>query len=398
MKELDGREEVIKELESQVECLRSEQERLKRNNEEEVDQMSAVIDKLQQELTNIEQKQVSEDDEDTRAESESSTWALNKEYEEMKQRMDLATEELGTLKTEHSKLLENYLCLKESTKALAETEQLQSTDTELEDALIQKTAGLVVMQAQVQALEQSASSRLEELGLRVQELEDIVSEKECELRHCRLQLEQTQRHAEDLRQKASELELNLRDKVTETFTIQQQPERSKEFADRPEHVEPQFMPNVEPNSYDFSDIVIPKMDFSEIGQLRPVSTGKVFHLTQRLQELEVGLSGIQKDQELQKQLLSSSEEEVLEYERRLSVLMDLLRQMKNRTHQRVNLSDDSDHQASGSDEPSSPSEVQQELQEVRAEVLATKEELVSYKDTCGRLQEELQVKDIPLVC
>lgn len=302
MKELDAREEVIKELESQVECLRSEQERLKRNKEEEVDQMSAVIDKLQQELTNIEQKQVLEEDEDTMAELESSTWALNKEeYEEMKQRMHLATEELGTLKAEHSKLLENYLCLKESTK---------SPDTELEDALIQKTAGLVVMQAQVQALEQSASSRLEELGLRIQELEDIVNEKECELRLCRLQLEQTQ-------------------------SIQQQPERSNEIEDRLGHVEPRFTPNVEPQGYDFSDIVIPKMDSSEIGQLRPVSTGKVFHLTQRLQDLEVGLSGIQKDQELQKQLLSSSEEEVLEYERRLSVLMDLLRQMKERTHQRA---------------------------------------------------------------
>lgn len=302
MKELDAREEVIKELESQVECLRSEQERLKRNKEEEVDQMSAVIDKLQQELTNIEQKQVLEEDEDTMAELESSTWALNKEeYEEMKQRMHLATEELGTLKAEHSKLLENYLYLKESTK---------SPDTELEDALIQKTAGLVVMQAQVQALEQSASSRLEELGLRIQELEDIVNEKECELRLCRLQLEQTQ-------------------------SIQQQPERSNEIEDRLGHVEPRFTPNVEPQGYDFSDIVIPKMDSSEIGQLRPVSTGKVFHLTQRLQDLEVGLSGIQKDQELQKQLLSSSEEEVLEYERRLSVLMDLLRQMKERTHQRA---------------------------------------------------------------
>lgn len=305
-----------------MECLRSEQERLKRNNEEEVDQMSAVIDKLQQEMTNIEQKRVAEEDEDTRPGLESSTWALNKEeYAEMKQRMDLATEELRTLKTEHSKLLESYLCLKESAKALAGTEQQRSPDTELEDALLQKTAGLVVMQAQVQALEQSASSRLEELALRVQELEDTVNEKECELRHCRLQLEQTERRAEGLQQKASELEVNLRDKVTEAFTIQQQPEGSKETAERPGH-------------YDF-DIVIPKMDSSDIGRLRSVSTGKVFHLTQRLQELEVGLSGIQKDQELQKQLLSSSEEEVLEYEKRLSVLMDLLGQMKNRTHQRA---------------------------------------------------------------
>lgn len=330
LKELNDREELIKDLESQVECLRSEQQRLKRNNEEEVDQLNAVIDKLQQELSNIEQKRLSEEDEDTRAELESSAWD-KEEHDQMKQRMDLATEELSTLKSEHCRLLENYLCLKESAKTLAETEQLGSPDTDLEDALIQKTAGLVVMQAQVQALEQSATSRLEELGLRVQELEDVVNEKEGELQHCRLQIEQSQRHAEDLQQKASELELKLGDKVNEVLAIQQQPERSKGIEDRLGLGEPGSSANVEPHSYDFGL----KMDFSEVGQLRQVPTGKVFHLTQRLQELEVGLTGIQKDQQLQKQLLSSSEEEVLEYERRLSVLMDLLRQMKSRTHQRT---------------------------------------------------------------
>lgn len=60
------------------------------------------------------------------------------------------------------------------------------------------------------------------------------------------------------------------------------------------------------------------------------SSGKVGHLTEKLRELEVGLSGVQKDQELQQQLLSSSEEEVLEYEKRLAVLMGLLHQMKSR--------------------------------------------------------------------
>lgn len=327
LKELDDREELIKELESRVECLRGEQERLKRNNEEEVDQLNAVIDKLQQELSNIEQKQVSEEDEDTGAEQESAAWALDKEeYDQMKQSMDLATKELTKLKTEHTRLLKNYLCLKESAKALAETEQPQSPDPELEDALIQKTASLVVMQAQVQALEQSATSRLEELGLRVQELEEALNEKEGELQHCRLQLEQAEGHAEDWQQKASELEVKLGDKGDEVN------EGSQEMEARLGHVEPRLMAHVDPHRYDFG---IPKMDFREIGQLRQASTGKVFHLTQRLQELEVGLSGIQKDQELQKQLLSSSEEEVLEYERRLSVLMDLLRQMKSRTHQRA---------------------------------------------------------------
>lgn len=303
--------------------------------------MNAVIDKLQQELANIEHKQATEEDEDTKAEPESSVWGQStEEYEEMKQSMDLVAKELNTLKTEHSKLLGTYLRLKEGGEALAETEKLQSSEAELEEALREKTAGLVVMQAQVQALEQSATSRVEELDLRIRELEDVVDEKDCELRCCRLQVEQTQTHAEGLQQKVSDLEQNLREKIAgmlvsqatlEAFQ-QQQSQGSTESQDHQRHVEPHMKSNMEPHTYDFS---IPQMDFSEIGQLRQVPTGKVVHLTQRLRELEVGLSGMQKDQELQKQLLSSSEEEVLEYERRLSVLMDLLSQMKTRTHQRT---------------------------------------------------------------
>lgn len=318
-----------------MECLRSEQERLKRNNEEELDQLNAVIDKLQQELANIEQKQATEEDEDARVEPESNVWGPSKEeYDEMKQRMDLATTELDTLKTEHSKLLETYLRLKESAEALAETEYLESTESELEEALREKTASLVVMQAQVQALEQSATSRVEELGLRIQELEDLVGEKDSELSHCRLLVEQTQSYGDGLQQKISDLEENLREKVAAVLVsqatleaFQQQQQAQKENQDLQRHVEQ--------HEYDFGDFGIPQMDFSGLSQARQVPTGKVVHLTQKLRELEVGLSGMQKDQELQKQLLSSSEEEVQEYERRLGVLMDLLSQMKARTHQRT---------------------------------------------------------------
>ena len=51
------------------------------------------------------------------------------------------------------------------------------------------------------------------------------------------------------------------------------------------------------------------------------------------------------------------------------------------------------HQASSSDEQPAVSEVLQELQEVRDEAAATKEQLESYKESCSRLQEELQVCD-----
>ncbi|XP_028452594.1 A-kinase anchor protein 9 isoform X6 [Perca flavescens] len=398
LQEIDGRDELIKDLESQVECLQSEQETLKRNNEEELDQLNAVIDRLQQELANIEQKQATEEDEDTKAEPESAVWRPSKEeYDEMKQRMDLATKEVNTLKAEHSKLLETYLRLKESAEALADTEKLESSEGELEEALREKTAGFVVMQAQVQALEQSATSRVEELDLRIQELEDVVDEKDCELSRCRLLVEQTQSSSDGLQQRVSNLEDNLREKLAAALVSQatleafqqQHSQGSKEDQEQQGHAEP----HVEPHVYDLGDFGIPQMDFSGIGQARPVPTGKVVHLTQRLRELEVGLSGMQKDQELQKQLLSSSEEDVLEYERRLAVLMDLLSQMKARTHQRTSLAVGG---SSAAERPAAASELLQELQEVRDEASATKEQLSSYKESCSRLQEELQDKTVTI--
>ncbi|XP_010789773.1 A-kinase anchor protein 9 isoform X3 [Notothenia coriiceps] len=397
-KEMDQRDELIKDQESQVQCLQGEQERLKRNNEEEIEQLNAVIDRLQQELTNIEQKQAAEEDEDPKAESESATQGPSKEeYDEMKQRMDLATKEVNTLKSEHSKLFETYLRLKESAEALAETEKLDNLEGELEDALIEKTAGFVVMQAQVHALQQSATSRVEELDLRIQELQVLVDEKDDELSRCRLLLEQTQSHADGLQQRVSNLEDGLRENLASVLdtqaSLQQQQSQASKGEDQEKQRHAEVKPDVEPHVYDFGDFDIPKMDFIGLSQARAAPTGKVFHLTQRLRELEVGLSGMQKDQELQKQLLSSSEEEVMEYERRLAVLMDLLSQMKTKTPQRTTPAGKA---STAVEQLAAGSELLQELQEVRDEASDTREQLSSFKESCSRLQEELRDKTVTI--
>uniref|UniRef100_A0A3B3X1X2 Pericentrin/AKAP-450 centrosomal targeting domain-containing protein n=1 Tax=Poecilia mexicana TaxID=48701 RepID=A0A3B3X1X2_9TELE len=316
-------DELIKELEFQVEYLRSEQDRLKTDREEEVDQLNAVIEKLQQELANIEPKQPEVEEE---LESGGRV-ATKEEFDEMKQRMDLATKELDSLRAEHSELLEMYLRLKQSAEASAEAENLGGAESELEEALREKTAGLVVLQAEVQALEQSAASRVEELELRIRELEALVEEKDSEVERCRVLMEETQSHADDLQQKVSALEGSLREKVAEALVSQatleafQQQQRT-EASKREAHSRPAAA------AHEFGDFGIPQMDFSSLGPARQAPRGKVAQLTQKLRDLEVGLSGMQEDQELQKQLLSSSEEEVQEYERRLAVLMELLSQMK----------------------------------------------------------------------
>ncbi|KAM6899994.1 LOW QUALITY PROTEIN: A-kinase anchor protein 9 [Xenentodon cancila] len=389
-KEIDKRDELIKDLESQVECLWSEQERLKRNKEEELDQLNAVIEKLQQELANIEQKQAAEEDEEVKDEPESDAIRPSKEeYKEMKRRMDQANNELDALKAEHSKLLETYLRLKEGAEALAETERLDTSEGEFEEALREKTAGVVVLQAQVQALEQSATSRVEELGSRIQELENLVNEKDSEINRCQLLLEQSNSYADDLQRKVSSLEENLREKVAAGLVMQASLEafqQQQKQSETPEQ-EQESPRRAEPRVHEFSDIHIPKMDFSRMGQVKQMPTGKVVHLTQKLRDLEVGLSGMKKDHELQKQLLSSSEEEVLEYERRLAVLMDLLSQMKAGARQRTPPSVEV-----SPDEQPAVSELVRELQEVRDEASATKEQLSNHKEICTKLGLELQEK------
>uniref|UniRef100_A0A4W5NB75 Pericentrin/AKAP-450 centrosomal targeting domain-containing protein n=1 Tax=Hucho hucho TaxID=62062 RepID=A0A4W5NB75_9TELE len=224
-KEINARDELLRDLESQVECMRSEQQRLKRNSEEELEQLNAVIDKLQEELANIERMQFSETDEELKRQLENQVGGPSKEeYDEIKQKMDLATLELDTIKAEHCSLLERYRCLQENRLALAESEKELSDNIamELQDALREKTAAFVVVQAQIQALEQNATSRVEELSLCVQKLEGCVAERDSELTRCRFLVERAQEDADDLQRKVQDLEDKLRERVAAVLVSQAQ--------------------------------------------------------------------------------------------------------------------------------------------------------------------------------
>ncbi|XP_041932184.1 A-kinase anchor protein 9 isoform X3 [Alosa sapidissima] len=381
-KVMEERSEQVRELESQVEILRSEQERLKRSSEEEVDQLHAVIDKLQQEIANIEHKprhslQGEEEDEEE----------LHKEeMDEMKQRMDEVTQELDTLKVDHQELQERYESLRED-GAWAE-----KTTTELHDALREKAAALVVAQAQVQALEQSASAQVETLSQRVEELEVCVGEKDLELDVCRVKVERAQTDAAGLHRRVTELEDKLREKVAAMLVSQAQLGAIQAQTKELQH-------GVSAELEDLGGLTslspmvglgAPGFDVAQRATSRAAApAGKVGLLTEKLKELEEGLCGMQKDQELQKQLLSSSEEEVMEYERRLATLMDLLSQMKP-PQQRTSLSSE----ASGGE--ASMSELLQELQEAQEKAQAAEEELRSFREHSHKLQQELQIKDLTI--
>lgn len=142
-------------------------------------------------------------------------------------------------------------------------------------------------------------------------------------------MEQAQTDADALYAKVAQLEDKLREKVAAVLVSQAQLEavqtQTKEL-----HAEAHAGEATGPSAQLRSEGLT-----AQDGASTPASAGKVNLLTERLKELEEGLSGMQKDQELQKQLLSSSEEEVVEYERRLGVMIDLLNQMRTKpTHHR----------------------------------------------------------------
>ncbi|CAL8365210.1 unnamed protein product, partial [Arctogadus glacialis] len=410
LQDLDQREDLIRDLESQVECLRSEQERLKRNGEVELEQLNAVIDKLQQELANIEQKlpphhdEEEEEELDTQARVRGGDFvaATGDELGQTQRRLDVATGELGALRGKHGELFETYRRLKETSAALAETEEQgraeeeERSEARLEDAL-RETASLVVMQAQVQALEQSASSRVDELRRRVEDLERAAEEKEAELARGRLL-------AETLRGKVDHLEDRLRETETDASALTGQAQHRDSLQGEPrgqtdpkrtevEESQPQGPRSDAPPTHVFPDFGLPQLDsssFSMVGGARGPAggSGRAGRLTEKLRELEVGLSGMQKDQELQKQLLSSSEEEVMEYERRLAVLMDLLTQMRSKAGAHHKTWKPTSEPSPAADQRDAR-EAHRELQEVRDEALATKEQLDHYKQSSSQHEEQL---------
>ncbi|XP_028978659.2 A-kinase anchor protein 9 isoform X3 [Esox lucius] len=324
------------------------------------------------------------------------------EYDEMRQKLDLATKELNTIKAEHCSLLDRYRHLQESRLALVECEKEQSDNAamELQDALREKTAAFVVVQAQVQALEQSATSKVEELSLHIQELEACVKEKDTELTNCRFLVERAQEDADELQRKVQNLEDKLRDSVAAVLVSQAQLGAVQHESHQSHESKIQ---RTKESGHQDPLVEIEVLDFGlkEMSQLAGVqrakhgSTGKVVLLTEKLRELEVGLSGMQKDQELQKQLLSSSEEEVVEYEQRLVVLMDLLNQMRaskpggqQRLFTPAEISRDND---------SAVSEILKELQEARDETSSTMEQLNNYREISSELQLKLKAKEVIIV-
>ncbi|KAJ8273386.1 hypothetical protein GJAV_G00101030 [Gymnothorax javanicus] len=405
LKALEDKNELLREFESQVECMKGEQERLKKNSEEEIDQLNDVIEKLQQELLMIAHKASDEHLHDTHhldSQAREEVHLTSEDFDELKHKMKQLTEELTTLQASHSSLLEKYKSLEEV--ASRELDEGQKNKwNQLEKAFQEKTAECVVMQAQVQALEESAGYRMASLSTKIEELETSVEEKDSELKRCRLQVKQTQAEAAALHHKVSELEDKLREMVAavqfnqvgpgaiqEPSNVQTKEPRSQKL--KRQELWEESTEEMADGSYVSTDSPLCSQVEDKVSENVPVT--KVVILTEKLRELEEGLCNMQKDQELQKQLLSSSEVEVVEYEKRLAVLIDLLNQMTTKPRSQTSLLPIKASVAANEDDPAASTDL---LQELRQEVVATREELSSYRERNDKLQEDLQGRDATIL-
>lgn len=370
--EVEVKNELVHELESQVEYLHGEQDRLKRDSEEEVEQLNSVIEKLQQELSKIEHNQSTEDDEED-------------QHDELKQKMDQIQRELDTLKEDHFFLLSKCRSLQEDSETKEEKEKKnEMLVLELEGTLREKTAALVVAQVQIQALEESATSTVNNLTQQVEELKNCLEEREVELRHCRSEVHKAQSEAGDLHLKVTQLEEKLMEKVAtlrqlvsqehletniqtkefegklrETFSVDLEKELElkmeyggiwgKPIARKEMGLEqhPGIVLDEENDRKELESTVISGENMESkvveptaalmgsgsemenmVERFAENTTEHMVPLMEKLRNLEVDLSSMPKDQELKTCLLASSEEEVGEYEKRLTKLMELLDQLK----------------------------------------------------------------------
>ncbi|XP_053542007.1 A-kinase anchor protein 9 isoform X9 [Ictalurus punctatus] len=422
--EVEVKNELVRELESQVEYLRGEQDRLKRDNEEEVEQLNSVIEKLQQELSKIEHKQSAEDDEED-------------QHDELKQKMDQIQRELDTLKEDHSSLLRKYGSLQDERETEEEKEKKnEMLVLELEDVLREKTAALLVAQVQIHALEESATFTVTNLTKRVEMLENFLEERELELRDCRSEVDKAQSETGTLHLKVSQLEEKLKEKVATLSQLEHLETniQTKEFESKiksgtflddigkklelkVEHGEYLGQPvagkeiglkqqcEIEVDQKNDgkeleskviagekieSKVVEPTaglMESSSEMEVEQCSVNTVENLVllmEKLRELEVELSSMSKTQELRKHLLAGSEEEVEEYEKMLTKLMDLLNQIKTTPTSPA---------ATSSEFTSEMEKLIQELQEVKDQSEAAKEELDRFRNQSQNLQEQIQLKE-----
>ncbi|NXX91785.1 AKAP9 protein, partial [Centropus bengalensis] len=415
-KVIEEQNEHIRELEAQIECLKSDQERVKKKNYEEVEQLNDVIDKLQQELANIEQKvpidtAAFQDDADSLkyrletvlAEKE----ALEKqvenmsveasqtksELEETNLKMDLLKQEISLLKKEHERISEKCALLEG-----AKTEDGSKGKTEKAEEESCEEIKLL-NQAQLRASDEDTRVTVSKMEVQLQQLRACITEKDSELRQSYNEIkdlkEQGKAEREALNKKILELEKTLVEKVASALVSQVELNAVQEHR--------KFMQETREASKCVEEASKNAKTESLSDRTENEMKSKLSLLTQRLSEMEEQLAMVNHNLELEKENVVAAQKEAKVKEERLLELQQLLEVVREKHNgeiqEYVKQEETQMHQAGARLLGNQKENVlleELELEKVKKEAAVAKEELSSYREKAEKLQQELAVKEASL--
>ncbi|NXH32200.1 AKAP9 protein, partial [Myiagra hebetior] len=415
----EAQNEHIRELEAQVECLKSDQECVKKKHDEEVEQLNDVIDKLQQELAIIEQTVPGDiagfqEDADSPkhileavlAEKE----ALEKqveninaeasrtksELEETKLKMSQLKQEISMLKKEHERITEKYKCaVVQGDKSKPEDRSNGKTE-QMEGGLCQERE--LLDQSQLRTSGENAGVTISKMEKQLQQLQACIKQKDSELCQSYSEIkdmqEQSKAERETLKKRILELEKTLMEKVAAALVSQVQLNAVQE--------QRKFMQEIQEASKCVDEASKNTQTEALSNRTENETESKLSLLTQRLSEMEDQLAMVNRSLELEKENVKVVQMEAAVKEERLLELQQLLEEVqekhKGEIQKYIKQEEMQTYQVEAEIMESQKENVLiNELEQVKEEAAAAKEELSSYREKAEKLQQELAVKEASLI-
>ncbi|KAM9024778.1 A-kinase anchor protein 9 isoform 6-T6 [Ara ararauna] len=411
-KVVEEQNEHIRELEAQVECLKSDQERVKKKNYEEVEQLHDVIDKLQQELANIEPtipadiaafqedadslkhtlETVLAEKEALEKQVESANVEMSRtknELEETKLKMNQLKQEISVLKKEHERITEKYK------GALMEGDR-EKTEEKVEESSREKIE--LLDQSQLRSSDENTGVAISKMEVQLQQLQACVKEKDSELcqsyNEIKALKEKGKAERETLKKRILELEKILVENVAAALVsqvqlnaVQEQRKYMQEMQEASKYAE-EASKNAQTEG--LSDRTENEME------------SKFSLLKQRLSEMEDQLATVNQTLKLEKENVKVAQKEAKVKEERLLELQQLLKEVQEKHKGEIQKYIKQEEmqtcqvgaQLLGSQKESV---LINELEQLKEEAAAAKEELNSYREKAEKLQQELVVKEASLV-
>ncbi|XP_041039209.1 A-kinase anchor protein 9 isoform X2 [Carcharodon carcharias] len=394
--------EQIRELEAQIECLKCDQERLKKYNEEEVEQLNEVIEKLQQELMKVMPLEL------------------------------VSSEDAGNLKLEFDKMMVEKKLLQQQLDNQNEELILSQQKLEEQNRILQ-IRGLELIKTQVEKKDgfTDVQDSISNVEVRMQELQAAIEKKEKELDLCRLQIQSLKKQAQtEIKEHENQiltLEEALREKVATVLVsqaqlqavqqqiricVEQQRSQIKEREtvsgkkertplEHPQEGDKTQMWPVE--TKDTDQIVLQRQEMIIEHQTKELTM-----LRGQLTEVQQEVIDFQKELEFEKKALSTTQKEATEKEEKLIELYRVLERKNEPIEEQDSegwistsfIANEKKVSCLGTpvqQGATSITDLISELGQVKAEAAVTKEQFNYYRGQTEKLQEDLRAKELTII-